>query len=45
VWIDCRLANDPSIPFGGYEQSGWGRENGWEGINAFLHTKSVFAAI
>jgi len=45
VWINCQLANDPSVPFGGYKQSGWGRENGWEGVDAYLQTKSVFAEL
>jgi len=45
VWINCQLANDPSMPFGGYKQSGWGRENGWEGVDAYLQTKSVFAEL
>jgi succinate-semialdehyde dehydrogenase/glutarate-semialdehyde dehydrogenase len=39
-------ANDPipvgaHIPFGGYKQSGLGRENGSEGINHFLEVKAI----
>jgi aldehyde dehydrogenase (NAD+) len=30
------------MPFGGYKQSGNGREWGVDGINEFLETKSVF---
>ncbi|WP_114951590.1 aldehyde dehydrogenase family protein [Sphingosinicella terrae] len=45
VWLNCQLANDLGMPFGGYKQSGWGRENGWDGIEAYLQTKSVFAQI
>ena len=45
VWLNCQLAGDLSIPFGGYKQSGWGRENGFEGVDAFLETKAVFARI
>jgi phenylacetaldehyde dehydrogenase len=28
-------------PFGGYKLSGWGRENGREGVEAYLETKTV----
>jgi succinate-semialdehyde dehydrogenase/glutarate-semialdehyde dehydrogenase len=39
-------ANDPlptgaHIPFGGYKESGLGRENGSEGINEFLEVKAI----
>jgi phenylacetaldehyde dehydrogenase len=30
-----------SLPFGGYEQSGWGREMGQEVLNNDLEPKSV----
>ena len=30
-----------SEPFGGMNQSGWGRELGSEGLDAFLETKHV----
>jgi acyl-CoA reductase-like NAD-dependent aldehyde dehydrogenase len=30
-----------SLPFGGLKQSGWGREHGEDGLNAFLETKKV----
>eukprot|EP00697_Spironema_sp_BW2_P010627 gnl/Spiro4/25956_TR12934_c0_g1_i1.p1 gnl/Spiro4/25956_TR12934_c0_g1~~gnl/Spiro4/25956_TR12934_c0_g1_i1.p1 ORF type:complete len:498 (-),score=138.94 gnl/Spiro4/25956_TR12934_c0_g1_i1:10-1503(-) len=33
---------DPVMPFGGYKQSGNGREFGVEGLHEFLETKSVF---
>ena len=45
VWLNCQLITDRSLPFGGYKQSGWGREHGPEGMDAFLQTKSVIAAI
>ncbi|MDB6010578.1 MAG: betaine-aldehyde dehydrogenase [Gammaproteobacteria bacterium] len=32
---------DPALPFGGVKQSGWGRENGREGVEMYLETKSV----
>jgi phenylacetaldehyde dehydrogenase len=34
-------AMDNALPFGGYKQSGWGRENAQEGLDAFLEVKSV----
>jgi phenylacetaldehyde dehydrogenase len=43
VWLNCQLASDASVPFGGYKQSGWGYEYGWKGIEAYLQSKSVFA--
>lgn len=36
---------DPNIPFGGYKQSGWGRELGREGMDLYLQTKSVQIAL
>ncbi|WP_433189960.1 aldehyde dehydrogenase [Actinoallomurus sp. CA-150999] len=32
---------DAGVPFGGYRQSGLGRENGREGLDAYLETKAV----
>jgi aldehyde dehydrogenase (NAD+) len=34
--------SDQTMPFGGFKQSGNGREWGVEGIHEFLETKSVF---
>lgn len=45
VYINCQLASDPSVPFGGYKQSGWGYEYGWKGIEAYLKTKSVYVEL
>ncbi|MBI2913419.1 MAG: aldehyde dehydrogenase family protein, partial [Chloroflexi bacterium] len=42
VWINCfHTAGIPQMPFGGYKQSGIGRELGQEGLELFLETKSV----
>lgn len=45
VWINCYGATDRSLPFGGFRQSGWGRENGVEGVMAFLESKSVYTML
>jgi aldehyde dehydrogenase (NAD+) len=44
VWLNCR-AVDLSMPLGGYKQSGWGHENSWKGVEAYLNTKSVYAGL
>jgi phenylacetaldehyde dehydrogenase len=41
IQVNGGLAMDPAVPFGGYKQSGWGREFGAAGIEAFLETKAV----
>jgi acyl-CoA reductase-like NAD-dependent aldehyde dehydrogenase len=45
VWINCQLMADPSLPLGGYKQSGWGRECGPEGLEAYLQSKAVIAMV
>lgn len=45
VWLNCQMVSDPSMPFGGHKQSGWGYEYGWEGMDGYLKTKTVFADI
>jgi aldehyde dehydrogenase (NAD+) len=45
VWLNCQLALDMSIPFGGYKQSGWGYERSWKGVEGYLQTKAVYAEI
>jgi acyl-CoA reductase-like NAD-dependent aldehyde dehydrogenase len=42
VWVNCYGRRDRSLPFGGFKQSGWGRENGPEGLDAYLEKKSVY---
>jgi len=41
VWINSDLVMEYAMPFGGYKQSGWGREGGHEGVDAYLQTKAV----
>jgi len=45
VSINCHGAIATNIPFGGYKQSGWGREFGREGLDAYLETKAVTARL
>jgi len=37
--------HEPLAPFGGYKQSGIGREYGVSGLEAFLETKAVLGAL
>jgi phenylacetaldehyde dehydrogenase len=41
VWVNCFNILDSGLPFGGYKQSGWGREMGHEVLDAYTQTKSV----
>jgi aldehyde dehydrogenase (NAD+) len=41
VWINCYDAVLPNTPFGGYKQSGIGRELGEDGLEPYLETKCV----
>jgi phenylacetaldehyde dehydrogenase len=42
VWVNCHNMLDPGMPFGGYKQSGIGRDMGPAALDAYLETKSVF---
>jgi len=41
VWVNCHNAFDTALPFGGYKQSGWGRELGEAAIDLYTQTKAV----
>ncbi len=45
VWINMYRAMAPQSPFGGYKSSGIGRQNGLEGIEEYLQTKSVWCEL
>ena len=45
VWINCYNVFDAALPFGGYKQSGWGREMGHEVLNNYTEVKSVCSAL
>jgi len=42
VWVNCYGQLDASMPFGGFKESGWGRELSDEGLGAYLETKSIW---
>jgi acyl-CoA reductase-like NAD-dependent aldehyde dehydrogenase len=41
VRINGGMGVDPAMPLGGYKQSGWGRENGKAGVEAYTELKAV----
>ena len=45
VIVNGAMGADWDVPLGGYKQSGIGRENGRDGLELYLATKSVFAAL
>jgi len=45
VWINCHNAFDAALPFGGYKESGWGRELGEGAIDLYTQTKTVNVAL
>jgi len=45
VWINCYNIFDAALPFGGYKQSGWGREMGEAVLDNYLQTKAVTIAL
>jgi phenylacetaldehyde dehydrogenase len=45
VWINCYNIFDAALPFGGYKQSGWGREMGKDVLNLYTQTKAVCARV
>ena len=45
VWINCYNVFDAALPFGGYKQSGWGREMGHQALEAYTEVKAVTAQL
>ncbi len=45
VWINCYNIFDAALPFGGYKQSGWGREMGKDVLSLYTQTKAVCARV
>ena len=45
VWVNSHAMLDASVPFGGYKQSGIGRDMGRAALDAYLETKAVWIAL
>ena len=45
VWINAYRVVAPSVPFGGFNASGLGRENGVEAVNEYTENKSVWVEL
>jgi aldehyde dehydrogenase (NAD+) len=44
VWVNTYRAISPISPFGGFKQSGYGREAGIDAINDYTRTKAVWVS-
>ncbi len=45
VWVNTYGAVAPAAPFGGFKQSGWGREMGEEALRLYSEIKTVWANV
>ena len=45
IWVNAAFMFDEGLPFGGYKQSGWGREGSRLGVEEFMERKSVLIAL
>jgi len=45
VWINAYRVTAPFAPFGGFKHSGIGRENGSDGMNEYLETKTIWVEL
>jgi phenylacetaldehyde dehydrogenase len=45
VFVNTYGAIDPSLPFGGFKESGWGRELGPDAMDLYTETKTVVVAL
>ena len=45
VWVNCYNIFDAALPFGGFKQSGWGREMGAQVLDNYLETKTVTVSL
>ena len=45
VWVNGYGLFDPAVPFGGYKESGFGREMGREALELYTQTKTVWIGL
>ena len=45
VWGNCHAVIDTALPFGGYKESGLGREQGEKGFEVYQETKTVIVQL
>jgi acyl-CoA reductase-like NAD-dependent aldehyde dehydrogenase len=45
VWVNTYGQNDPGVSFGGYKNSGFGRELGLHAIESYTQVKSVWMSL
>ncbi|MDF1852462.1 MAG: aldehyde dehydrogenase family protein [Verrucomicrobiales bacterium] len=45
VWVNCYNVFDSALPFGGYKESGWGREMSEEALELYTETKAVVVGL
>jgi len=45
VWVNCHNILDSAMPFGGYKQSGFGREMGKASLDLYTESKSVIMSV
>jgi acyl-CoA reductase-like NAD-dependent aldehyde dehydrogenase len=45
VWINCFNEFDDAAPFGGFKQSGWGRDLSHHALDGFLQLKAVWTKL
>ena len=41
VWVNTHNFNDATMPFGGFKQSGWGRDLGAQALDLYTESKTV----
>lgn len=45
VWVNCHSYFSPELPKGGMKESGWGTENGAQGLENYMETKTICMVI